>query len=111
MATAEPAASLSTAAPARPHELADQWRLLTRAATFVALLTSPALFVWFHQREGWSVLQSLGATLCECAKCVVTEPRCRVAQQPPVEELDVRGRPGVGGEPLDQRRRWVSPGP
>jgi cell division protease FtsH len=63
MATAEPAASLSTAAPARPHELADQWRLLTRAATLVAVLTSPALFVWFHQREGWSVLQSLGATV------------------------------------------------
>jgi ATP-dependent Zn protease len=42
--------------------LADQWRRLRRAATFVALLTSPALFVWFHQLQGWSVLWSLVTT-------------------------------------------------
>ena len=63
MATAEPAASVPRAAPSPKTELADQWRTLTRAATFVAVLTSPALFVWFHQREGWSVLWSLAATV------------------------------------------------
>src|SRR5215211_2065249 len=48
--------------------LADQWRRLRRAATFVALLTSPALFVWFHQLQGWSVLWSLVASfLCVIA--------------------------------------------
>jgi hypothetical protein len=44
-------------------ELADQWRRLTRAATVVALLTSPALFIWFKQYNGWSTLWSLLATL------------------------------------------------
>jgi ATP-dependent Zn protease len=43
--------------------LTDQWRVLTRAATFVALLTSPAAFTWFHNREGWSIWWSLAATV------------------------------------------------
>jgi ATP-dependent Zn protease len=43
--------------------LSDQWRVLARAATFVAVLTSPAAFTWFHNREGWSVGWSLGATI------------------------------------------------
>ena len=63
MAIAEPAASLPQATPSHKVELADQWRTLTRAATFVAILTSPALFVWFREYQGWSTLQSLGATL------------------------------------------------
>src|SRR5262249_14210316 len=42
--------------------LTDQWRVLTRAATFVALLTSPAAFTWFHNHQGWSIGWSLGAT-------------------------------------------------
>jgi cell division protease FtsH len=63
MATAEPAGSLPHAAPSPKTELADQWRTLTRAATFVALLTSPALFVWFREYQGWSTWQALGATL------------------------------------------------
>ena len=42
--------------------LTDQWRTLTRAATVVALLTSPAVFLWFHQQDGWSVWMSLAAT-------------------------------------------------
>jgi hypothetical protein len=33
-------------------ELTAQWRSLTRTATFVALLTSPGVFVWLHNREG-----------------------------------------------------------
>src|SRR5919199_3498232 len=35
--------------------LAQQWRRLTRAATVVALLTSPAAFLWFSRQEGWPV--------------------------------------------------------
>jgi hypothetical protein len=34
------------------QELAFHWRRLTRAATFVALLTSPALFIWFKEQNG-----------------------------------------------------------
>jgi ATP-dependent Zn protease len=42
--------------------LTDQWRVLARAATFVALLTSPAAFTWFRVHEGWSIWWSLLAT-------------------------------------------------
>jgi ATP-dependent Zn protease len=44
------------------QQLRDQWRTLIRAATFVALLTSPAAFTWFHVNQGWSVWWSLVAT-------------------------------------------------
>jgi ATP-dependent Zn protease len=60
MATAEPVATLSANEGSRL--LADQWRRLTRAATLVAVLTSPAVFVWFYQVQGWSLLWSLVAT-------------------------------------------------
>ena len=36
--------------------------LLTRAATIVALLTSPALYIWFNQHNGWAWYWSLLAT-------------------------------------------------
>jgi ATP-dependent Zn protease len=59
--------SIDEAAPAlarqqEREQLRDQWRTLIRAATFVALLTSPAAFTWFHNHEGWSVWWSLLAT-------------------------------------------------
>src|SRR3954454_20234770 len=44
------------------NALATQWRQLTRAATFVALLTSPAFFVILYQRNGWGVLAALLVT-------------------------------------------------
>ena len=40
-------------------ELAGQWRKLTRAATVVAVLTAPALVVWFNQTQGWAWYWSL----------------------------------------------------
>jgi len=44
--------------------LASQWRVLTRATTSVALLTSPAAFLWFDRNQGWawywSALAALG---------------------------------------------------
>jgi cell division protease FtsH len=36
-------------------ELGEEWRRLTRVATAVALITSPAVFVWFHFTHGWSI--------------------------------------------------------
>jgi ATP-dependent Zn protease len=45
------------------RDLGDQWRRLSRAATFVAILTSPAAFVWFHEQTGWGVWKSLFATV------------------------------------------------
>jgi ATP-dependent Zn protease len=44
------------------NALATQWRQLTRAATFVALLTSPAFFVILYQRNGWGMLAALAVT-------------------------------------------------
>src|SRR5262245_3452111 len=45
------------------RELSDQWRALRRAATGVALLTSPALFVWLYKIQeialGWSVVLTI----------------------------------------------------
>ena len=38
-------------------------RRLTRAATFVALMTSPLVFYWFHHHNGWNTTKSLLATL------------------------------------------------
>ena len=45
------------------QELARSWRKLTRAATAVALLTAPALFIWFTQQNDWAWWVSLLATL------------------------------------------------
>ena len=65
MATAEPTIGPTPVTRDQPPstELADQWRLLTRAATIVALLTSPALYIWFTQHNGWAWYWSLLATL------------------------------------------------
>src|SRR5436305_158293 len=50
-------------APAETHAaLGDQWRALRRAATFVALLTTPALFLWLHVHAGISIGWSIVAT-------------------------------------------------
>src|SRR5262245_8009551 len=43
-------------------ELIVQWRRLMKAATIVALLTSPVVFVWFHERIGWGIGWSLLST-------------------------------------------------
>jgi cell division protease FtsH len=50
------------------NELANQWRRLTRVATAVALITAPALVVWFNQTQGWawywSILAALLVVVC-----------------------------------------------
>jgi len=60
VATAEPLA-LPTGESNR--QLARQWRHLTRAATAVALLTSPALVLFLVQQRGWSLGWALVAAL------------------------------------------------
>jgi ATP-dependent Zn protease len=60
---AQPERSLNLPSQQDSTELARQWRVLTRAATFVAILTSPAAFVWFHKQQGWSVGWSIAATI------------------------------------------------
>jgi ATP-dependent Zn protease len=45
------------------RHLNDQWRTLRRAATGVALLSAPAVFIWLYKEQGWPVIWSLLATL------------------------------------------------
>jgi ATP-dependent Zn protease len=42
--------------------LQNEWRRLTRAATFVAILTSPAVFAWLYGANDWPVPWALMAT-------------------------------------------------
>ncbi len=48
-------------------ELAAQWRTLTRAATFVAVLTAPAVFVWLRNHQGLDFRYALVLTIIEVA--------------------------------------------
>src|SRR4051794_29270675 len=48
---------------AEAAELREGWRRLGRAATVVAIITSPAVFVWFDSVLGWSALLSLVAAI------------------------------------------------
>src|SRR5262245_59740435 len=57
--TAEPGLLDRTSASS---ELGEDWRRLTRRATAIALVTSPAPFIWLHSVEGYSVAWSLAAT-------------------------------------------------
>src|SRR5215204_6672059 len=51
----KPEGSLTLPSRKDASDLARQWRTLRRAATFVALLTSPAIFLYLHQQKGWSI--------------------------------------------------------
>ena len=42
--------------------LQAEWKRLTRAATFVAILTSPAVFAWLYGANDWPLLWALVAT-------------------------------------------------
>ena len=43
--------------------LGNQWRALRRAATLVALLATPAVYVWLHNHVGWSTGWAIAGTL------------------------------------------------
>ena len=55
---------VGTAAITESHAyLSRELRRLTRAATIVAVLTSPSVFWWLHHHDGWGVAKALLATL------------------------------------------------
>ena len=60
MATADPTAP--TTGP-RASELARSWKRFSRVATFVAVLTSPVAFTFFHYQSHWSIGWSVLATV------------------------------------------------
>src|SRR5436190_7764096 len=62
MTTLEPQIATRLSSGDEAMTLASQWRRLARAATAVAVLTSPALLLWFHNQVGWSLVWSLIAT-------------------------------------------------
>src|ERR687896_234845 len=62
MATAAEPLNRGLPAGEASNELAGQWRKLTRAATFVAVLTSPLPFFWLYEVQGVSLFWSLTAT-------------------------------------------------
>jgi ATP-dependent Zn protease len=59
----QPATGGEFASSAIHRELASSWRKLTRAATFVALLTSPALVALFMRQDHWPLWKALVVTL------------------------------------------------
>jgi ATP-dependent Zn protease len=59
----QPAGTGEFASSAVSRELASGWRRLTRAATFVALLTSPALVAFFIRQDHWPLWKALVVTL------------------------------------------------
>jgi cell division protease FtsH len=68
MTTADEAApSPVLAAREESRVLSDQWRALRRSATFVAVLSAPAVFLWLWKHTGlslgWAILTTAVATL------------------------------------------------
>ena len=53
----------TTARSAGANELARSWKRLGRAATFVAILTSPIAFTFFHYQSHWSIGWSVLGTV------------------------------------------------
>jgi cell division protease FtsH len=63
MSTADEAGqSPFLAAPEQNLALSDQWRSLRRSATFVALISAPAAFLWAWQHTGLSLGWAIAAT-------------------------------------------------
>src|SRR5581483_9466823 len=67
MTTADEAApSPVLAASEESRVLSDQWRALRRSATFVAVLSAPAAFLWLWRHTGlslgWAIVATAGAT-------------------------------------------------
>ncbi len=58
---------VGTLSSEQSSELRNQWRSLRRAATVVALLSSPALFVWLYKMEDKTLVWSLLLTIIAIA--------------------------------------------
>ena len=71
---------VGTLSSAQSSELRNQWRSLRRAATIVALLSSPALFVWLYKMQDktlvWSLLLTVLAIAAFAPPALVSRIRC-----------------------------------
>ena len=105
MSYAEERQKLRPAFSDEARALAMEWRKLGRAATFVAVLTSPATFAYLTMRQGWPVGWALLVTVASVAAFrglvdVVAHrfiPRASLygAEQPLLEEDVVARRRGL----------------
>src|SRR5262249_16348810 len=92
--------------PEQANLLSQQWRRLIRSATVVALLTSPAVFVWLHSYKGMSFGWSLFLTFAFVVafrgfmdiamRKLIPWPRLFGIEDASVREDDV----------VDRRRAW-----
>src|SRR5215207_11486698 len=62
MAYADETTNLRARRTQQSVALAKEWRKLGRAATFVAVLTSPGFYLYLHHSSGWGVATSLLGT-------------------------------------------------
>ena len=72
MATVDPAPnpeSITAKLTESHQQLSYELRRLTRVATFVAIISSPSVYYYFHHYQGWAVGKSLVMTLITCAAC------------------------------------------
>jgi len=72
MATVDPAPnpeSITAKLTESHQQLSYELRRLTRVATFVAIISSPSVYYYFHHYQGWAVGKSLVMTLVTCAAC------------------------------------------
>jgi ATP-dependent Zn protease len=72
MATDNPAPesqSVTAQLTASHTQLSYELRRLTRVATFVAIVSSPSVYYYFHHYQGWAVGKSLVFTFIACAAC------------------------------------------
>jgi ATP-dependent Zn protease len=104
MASAQVTAELPIVEESRA--LAGQLRRLTRAATVLALLTSPGLIVWFYRHEDWplwgAILAGLGAAIA--FRGLVDVIIRRIVPWPSLfGSTDARGQEQ---DVVDRRRAW-----
>src|SRR3712207_546555 len=85
--------------------LAREWRKLGRSATVVALLTSPAVFLWFAAVQGWHPLLAFVVTLLAIAlfRGFVDVLAHRFIPRPSLYGADEKAR---AHDAVDRRRVW-----
>ena len=94
------------AAMAQQAALAREWRRLRRAATFVAVLTSPATFVWLYDSHDWPLSWALLGTVRAGRRLPRPRRRHRAPADPAREPLRGRARARGGRHRLARRRVW-----
>ena len=87
-------------------ELADQWRRLTRAATIVAVLTSPVLFVFFKEQAGWGTGWSILAALLSSSRSGASSTSWCAAGIPWPTLFGQEGADVLEEDVVNRRRAW-----